>query len=168
MVNKFQDAALARGKERTAAVGRRVLAAMDTIAAEMNENGGIYPHNGGAVSKNEVARRAGIGKTTFFTTKQAELNSRVEMWLESLKKKETVGRMRVRLSYSERITAWQTKYHDLENAHVKTELDLQSAQAELEEELDRVVKLREQNAALLEQLRMVGNSNVIPITKRPQ
>ncbi|MFJ3372990.1 hypothetical protein [Pseudomonas sp. NPDC086251] len=166
MVNKFQVAALARGKERTEEVEHKVLAAMDTITTEIKNNGGIYPHNGGAVSKNEVARRAGIGKTTFFTTKQAELNTRVEMWLDSLKKKETVGRMRVRLSFAERIKAWETKYHALENAHIKTELDLQSAQADLEEALALIGKLRDQNAALLEQLHMAGASKVIPITKR--
>lgn len=166
MANKFQDAALARGKERTAGVEHKVLAAMDAITAEIKQNGGFYPHNGGSVSKNEVARRAGIGKTTFFTTKQAELNTRVEIWLDSLKKKETVGRMRVRLSFAERIKAWETKYQDLENAHIKTELDLQSAQAELEEALALFAKLRDQNVALLEQLRMAGASKVIPITKR--
>lgn len=166
MVNKLQDAALARGKERTVEVEHKVLAAMDAITAEIKDNGGIYPHNGGSVSKNEVARRAGIGKTTFFTPRQAELNTRVEMWLDSLKKTETVGRMRVRLSFAERIKAWETKYQNLENAHIKTELDLQSAQAELEEELVLVGKLRDQNAALLEQLRMAGASKVIPITKK--
>ena len=166
MVSKFQDAALARGKERTVEVEHKVLAAMDTITAEIKENGGIYPHKGGSVSKNEVARRAGIGKTTFFTSKQAELNTRVDMWLDSLKKKETIGRMRVRLSFTERIKAWEAKHQDLENAHIKTELDLQSAQAELEEALALVAKLRDQNVALLEQLRMAGASKVIAITKR--
>jgi hypothetical protein len=166
MVSKFQDAALARGKKRTVEVEQKVLTAMDTIASEIKENGGIYPHNGGSVSKNEVARRAGIGKTTLFTTKQTELNTRVAMWLDFLKKQETVGRMRVRLSFTERIKAWESKYQDLQNAHIKTELDLQSAQAELEEEFALVAKLRDQNAALLEQLRMAGASKVIPITKK--
>lgn len=44
--------------------------AMKTIRREMKANNGIYPANGGAVPKNEVARRAGIHPTTLFSKKQ--------------------------------------------------------------------------------------------------
>ncbi|MBD0679931.1 hypothetical protein [Pseudomonas sp. PSB11] len=168
MTNKYKDAALARGKERTAEIEHKVLAAMDNIMVEIKANDGIYPYNGGALSKNEVARRAGIGKSTFFSPKQVELSFRVDLWLDAIKKKEAVGRIRVRRTYAERIEVWKAKYQALENSHIKTELDLQSAQAELEEELTLVANLKAQNAVLLEQLRKAGASKVTSITKRSE
>lgn len=166
MSNRFEKAALVRGEARSAEVARKVKEAMDAIMAEMKANGGIYPHNGGAVSKNEVARRAGISETTLFTDKQKELGQQVTLWLDALKKKETIGRQRVRRTFAERAEDWKKRHDDLENSHIKTELDLLHAQAERDEAVAEAKRLRDEKAALLEQLRLAGRSKVTPISKR--
>ena len=127
----------------------------------MQANGGIYPHNGGAVSLAELARRAGISESSFYKKEPENiaLKKRAMLWLDTLKKKETVGRMRVRKTLAERTEAWKDKYHALENRHIVTELELQSLQAEME-------KLSAENAAMLEQLRLAGTAKIRPIQKR--
>lgn len=166
MSNQFEKAALVRGEARSADVERKVKEAMDAIMTEMKANGGIYPANGGAVSKNEVARRAGISLTTLFSPKQKELGQKVTLWLDALKKKETIGRQRVRRSFVERAEDWKSRYLALQDSHIKTELDLQHAQAERDEAVAEAQRLRDEKAALLEQLRLAGNSKVTPIKKR--
>lgn len=165
MSNKYERAAQARGEARSADVARKVHEAMSSIVAEMNANGGIYPQNGGAVSKNEVARRAGISTTTLFSPKQKELGQQVSLWLDTLKKKETVGRQRVRRSYAERAEDWKARYLALQDSHVKTELDLQQAEAERDQAIAEAKRLREENAALLDQLRLAGSSKVKPLPR---
>ena len=163
MSDKYKDAAVLRGATRTAEIDRKVRAAMATIAGEMKANGGIYPENGGAVSKNEVARRAGISLTTLFSPKQKALGKDVSRWIETLQKKEVVGRIRVRRSFIERADDWRKKYLDLQDSHIATELELQAVNAELEEAKADVAKLRAENAALLKQIRLAGEIKVAPL-----
>lgn len=166
MTEKFKKAALARGEARSSEITRKVKEAMDTIVSEMKENGGIYPHNGGALSKNEVARRAGINSTTLFSPKQKELGRQVSLWLEALKKKETVGRQRVRRSYAERAEDWKARYEALQNSHIKTELDLQQAEAERDQAISEAKRLRDENAALLDQIKEAVVSKIKPIFQK--
>lgn len=70
MTDAHMRAAALRGKARTSAVSIKVRSALKTIRQEMAANGGIYPSQGGAVSLNEVARRAGISDTTLYAPKQ--------------------------------------------------------------------------------------------------
>lgn len=158
MSERHKAAALKRGAERRSMVGQRVDKAMRDIADEMQTNGGIYPNNGGAVSMAEIARRAGINESTFYKKDNIELKDRVALWLDTLRKKETVGRMRVRKTYQQRSESWKEKYDALQNRHIRTELELQQLQAEHE-------KLRSNYDALLEQVRVSGQSKVIPFPK---
>lgn len=160
MSERHKLAAARRGAERTAQMKLRVRQAMKDIRSDMQKNGGIYPHNGGAVSMAELARRADIDESTFYKKEPANeaLKKRAATWLKGLKTKETVGRMRVRKTLAERSEGWKTKYEALEQRHIRTELELQSQEAEAE-------KLRAQNGALLEQVRAAGASNVSPIRK---
>lgn len=164
--DNYKEAAKLRGEKRSADVERRVQEAMATITAEMKANGGIYPQNGGAVSMNEVARRAGIHATTLHTAKQSELGERVKLWVDSLKKKEVVGRMRVRRTLAERAGDWKARYEALQNSHIKTELELQQAEAERDEARSDAEKLRAENAALLKLLEASGNAKVTPLHAR--
>ncbi|ADL56754.1 hypothetical protein [Gallionella capsiferriformans] len=166
MSNRFEKAALVRGEARSADIERKVKEAMNTIMAEIKSNGGIYPANGGAVSKNEVARRAGISETTLFTPKQKELGKKVTLWLEALKKKETIGRQRVRRTFEDRAEDWKSRFLALQDSHIKTELDLQVAQSERDEAIAEVQRLRNENAVILDQLRLAGKSKITPIPKR--
>ena len=103
MTNRYVEAARKRGEARTAEVERKVRTAMETIMAEIQDNDGIYPHAKGRLSKNEFARRADISLTTLFAPKQKELAEEVDLWLEKLRKTETIGTKRVRREYKEQI-----------------------------------------------------------------
>ncbi len=166
MSKKYREAALARGEARTNEVEVRVLAAIEEIKADMRSNEGIYPYNGGAVNKSEIARRAGIGKTTLFAAKQTRLKHQVDQWLKAIEGREVVGRMAARRSALDRAAAWKEKYNKLENSHRKTELDLQVALAEYDEALTLIAKLQADNASLLEQIARLASSNISSI-KRP-
>ena len=163
MSSKYLDAALKRGADRSARVAKNVLEAMKTIRREMKANGGIYPANGGAVSKNEVARRAGIHNTTLFSDKQKRLGERVGRWCELLKRKETVGRVRVRRTFAERAEDWETRYKLVVTHLALAELKVQSAESERDDALAKVQELKTENAALLDQMRADVPRKVTPI-----
>lgn len=160
-----KEAARRRGEARTAEVEAKVREAMVTIQKEMTANNGIYPVNGGAVSMNEVARRAKISETTLFSPKQKELGKIVKTWVEFLKRKEVVGRMRVRRTVFERSENWRMKYLALQDTHIATELDLQDAKVQLQDAQKALSELKDKYDALLEQMRSSAASKVTPFPK---
>jgi hypothetical protein len=159
MSEQHKIAAAKRGAARTEKTLQRVEDAIRAIAGEMAGNGGIYPHNGGAVSMAEVARRAGINEATFYKKDNVALKERASLWLDTLKKKETVGRMRVRKTFQQRAENWKEKYDALQNRHIITELQMQQLQAEYE-------KLQRDHNALLDQMRAGAEAKVVAIPKR--
>jgi hypothetical protein len=161
MSNK-KKAALIRGQARTSEIERKVLEVMDIIISEIDCNSGVYPYNGGSVSKNEVSRRAEIGKTTLFSAKQTSLNEIVNNWLEALKNKRVVKRTLILRGHAERAKAWKAQYLSLAASHHKTELDLLAAQSELEVALVQLAKLQSEKEILLAQLKKAG-SNITPL-----
>src|ERR1700733_1475172 len=158
MSEQHKIAAEKRGAAKTAKVHQQVDDAIRAIAGEMQANGGIYPHNGGAVSMAEIARRAGINESTFYKKDNAALKERASLWLKTLKKEETVGRMRGRKTHQQRAESWHKKYKALETRHGITELQLQQFQAEHE-------KLQQDYDALLEQMRKGASGKVTPMPK---
>lgn len=171
MSEQHKLAAARRGAARTAQMEKQVTESMQAIHADMQANGGIYPHNGGAVSMAELARRAGISESSFYkkAPENLALKERAALWLDTLKKKETVGRMRVKKTFSQRAEDWKKKHDALQQRHICTELELQASKAEWEKEgkelTERIANLERQNAALLEQMRLAGASKVTPIPK---
>ncbi|KHA77547.1 hypothetical protein NC77_17170 [Janthinobacterium lividum] len=166
MSAQVKAAAKLRGAARTAQVEIKVRDAMETIQSKIKENGGIYPNNGGAVSMNEVARIANISQTTLFSPKQKALGQKVKAWVESLKQKEVVGRMRVQRTAHERAEDWRKKCIDMQNAFVGTELELQDARALLEQAKEQLDKLRSENFTLHRQLELTGKSKVTLMKKK--
>lgn len=167
-----KKAARLRGEARSAGVEARVREAMQTIEKEMADNQGIYPMNGGAVSMNEVARRAEISLTTLFSPRQKELGKVVKAWVESLKKTEVVGRKRVQRTLAERSEDWRNLFLALQDTHIATELDLQDAQVQLQEVHAQLQEAQQSLAestkkydVLLEQLRAGAGSKVTPLPK---
>ena len=158
MTEKHQLAAARRGAARTEKMATAIKEAMRTIQAEMQANGGIYPENSGAVSIAELSRRASINESSFYKKEPENraLKESANRWLDSLKKKETVGRMRVKKSLAQKAEDWQQKYHALEQRHIRTELELQSLEAQIQ-------RLRDESAALKAQLFRHGKTNVAPI-----
>lgn len=163
MSEQHKLAAARRGAARTAQMEQAATQAMQAIQADMQANGGIYPHNGGAVSMAELARRADISESSFYKKEpdNIALKERATLWLDTLKQKETVGRMRVKKSLAQRAEDWKEKYHALEQRHICTELELQSLEAESQ-------KLRMENATLVQLLHKHGEAKVTPIkAKKP-
>lgn len=158
MSEQHKLAAARRGAARTAQMAQQVTQAMQAIQADMQANGGIYPNNGGAVSMAELARRADISESSFYKKNpdNSALRERAALWLETLKKKETVGRMRVKKTFAQRAEDWREKYHALEQRHICTELELQSLEVESQ-------KIRAENAALVQLLHKHGVTKIIPI-----
>lgn len=158
MSEQHKIAAAKRGAAKTAKLHLQVNDAMSAINDEVRVNGGIYPKNGGAVSMAEVARRAEINEATFYKKYNAELKERVSQWLETLRNRETVGRMRVRKTFQQRAEGWYKKYKALETRHGITELQFQQLQAEHE-------RLQREYDALLEQISNGAAGTVIPLPK---
>ncbi|MBB2778401.1 UNVERIFIED_ORG: hypothetical protein HNP28_003748 [Comamonas terrigena] len=152
MSELHKEAAKRRGQARTEAVEARVREAMETIQIEMKANDGIYPKNGGAVSMNEVARRASISETTLFSPKQKELGKQVKSWIISLKKKEIVGRIKVQRTNFERSEAWRIKFLNLQDSHIATELELHEAEALLKITQNELKQLQEKYNILLKEV----------------
>lgn len=156
MSEQHKIAAAKRGAARTEKTFQRVEDAIRAISDETAGNGGIYPRNGGAVSMAEIARRAGINEATFYKKDNTALKERAALWLDTLKKNETVGRMRVRKTFQQRAESWKEKYDALQNRHIITELQLQQLQAEHE-------KLQRDYAVLLDQMRAGASGKITPI-----
>lgn len=159
MTENHKLAAARRGAARTEKMEQAVKEAMHAIQADMQTNGGIYPHNGGAVSMAELSRRAGISESSFYKKEPGNrvLKEMSSLWLDNLKKKETVGRLRVKKSLTQKADDWHQKYLALEQRHIQTELELQSLEAKLHQ-------LNKENASLLAQLSSIGKTKVTPIT----
>jgi hypothetical protein len=158
MSESHKLAAALRGAARTKKLELSVKEAMRAIQADMQANGGIYPENGGAVSMAELSRRARVSESSFYKKEPENLalKDMANLWLDTLKKKETVGRMRVRKSLAQKAEDWQLKYHALEQRHIRTELELQSLEAQMH-------KLKNENTALVDQLSKHGKTNITPI-----
>lgn len=155
MSENHKLAAALRGAARTEKMQLAVKEAMRAIQADMQANGGIYPENGGAVSMAELARRASISESSFYkkALENLALKDMANLWLDTLTKKETVGRMRVKKSLTQRAEDWQQKYHALEKRHIRIEVEVQSLEAQMQ-------KLQKDNAALIDQLAKHGKTNI--------
>ena len=135
-IERMRSAALARYDSQAAQSHERVRHVMQAIQQEMAANEGIYPHNKGAVSMAEVARRAEIHPLTFHKPRYLELGKEVKTWLETLKQGAVVGQGRVRKELGTRIQEWKKLYEDLLETHRISETDLQYAEARLKEVAD--------------------------------
>lgn len=162
----IQERALERGEERSGAVDRRVRDMMKTIEQEMAANEGIYPHNGGALSAAELARRADVHPTTFFTKKQVALGEDVKDWLKKTKESNIVGKGPVRRNLSDRLDDWKSLYEGLAQSHRDTELELQQIAAELKEAHGEIDRVRGENERLRALLAKSGQTKVVPLRKR--
>lgn len=130
MADHHKIAAAKRGVARRAALIEAVDRAMRSIVEDMKANEGIYPHNGGAVSMAELARRAGINESSFYKKQNAELKNDAGLWLQQLQRKETVGRKRVRKHLKDVARDWKGRYEAIDSHNIVTHLKLQQLEAE--------------------------------------
>jgi hypothetical protein len=159
------------GAARTEKMEQKVWEAMKVILHEIKSNEGIYPNNGGEVSMAELARRADISESSFYKKdeKNLVLKEMAVQWLETLKKKETIGRTRVKKTHAERTKACNEKLKDLENSHILLGLELQECQA-VREKADKANKkkislLEDEISALRDALAKAGASKITPFPK---
>ena len=158
MAEHHKLAATKRGAARTEALNSAVDQAMCVILEDMKGNGGIYPHNGGAVSIAEIARRADVNESSFYKKQNVELKKRANLWVQQLLKKETIGRKRVRKHLKDVAREWKARYEALDSNNIVTHLKLQQLEAEN-------LKLKAEVKSLREQL-LVNPSNVTNIARK--
>ncbi|WP_197386309.1 hypothetical protein [Ralstonia pseudosolanacearum] len=147
-------AALARYDANAERAHDGVRAMLATIRNEIAENEGVYPHNKGALSLAEIARRAGIHPQTFHKPRYVELAAEVKAWLKALKQEASgvvVGRMRVRSELGSRLLAWKHLYEELLETHRISETDLALVEAKLEDALKENEILRQRLAEVTRQ-----------------
>ncbi|MBF3380603.1 hypothetical protein [Burkholderia pseudomallei] len=153
---RMRTSALARYDTNAEATHERVRAVMKAIQEEMAANEGIYPHNKGAVSQAEVARRAEIHPNTLHKTRYVLLGEEVKDWLDTLKQGTVVGRMRVRKELGTRVQEWKQLYEDLRETHRITETDLAHANELLKE-------ARRENEELRARVSELTKQKVLPL-----
>lgn len=158
MAEYHKIAAAKRGAARSKALSSAVDQAMCIILEDMKGNGGIYPHNGGAVSIAEIARRADVNESSLYKKQNFELKERVNLWLQQLQKKETIGRKRVRKHLKDVAREWKARYEALDSNNIVTHLKLQQMEAEN-------LKLKAEVESLREQL-LANPSNVTNISRK--
>lgn len=164
-----RQAAKARGEKRTKDVRAKVKATMATIEAEMASNEGIYPYRNGALSAAEVARRAGVHPTSFFTDKLRDLGREVRDWLEELKREKVVGSVKTQKTLATRISEWKALYEGLLQSHRDTELELQETQYQLSEAKKSIEDLVQQNARLQQLAGAAASEKVVSLRpKQPR
>jgi hypothetical protein len=137
---------------------------MRTIEMEIAANDGIYPGNEGALSFNEVARRAKIHNTTLYDEKRyGTFKKEVDDWLESIKATAVTGRIKVRREVTERVSEWKELYEGLVESHRISELDLQQAQRKLEVYEAKTRALEAENERLQAALDAAHKGNVVKL-----
>lgn len=159
----IRDRALERGQKRSDDLEARVREVMRVIEREIDANDGIYPHNGGAVSAAEVARRADVHVTSFHTPKQRKFGAEVKLWVEGLKSRTPVGRVTVRKELATRVADWKRLYDGLAQSHRDTELELQQCQAELSLAQTEIETLHAENERLRKSIGSASGKKVVPL-----
>lgn len=160
----LKEAAQQQGRARTESVNQKVRSAMRAIEADIQGNDGVYPSNGGALSLNELARRAEIHFTTLHGEKYTSLLTEAKEWLVSVKAGHVTGRLRVRKALATRVSEWKDLYERCRQVERDTQLSLQQKDAELERAQDEILVLHRE----VERLRALVaalDPNVIPLRK---
>lgn len=133
--------------------------AMKAIEADVDENAGLYPFNGGRISQSEVCRRAGVSKVTLQgkghkgTTKVW-----VDKWVERVQAQVVSGKRSVRKTITGRVESLKAAHAKIANKWHVAQLSFDSAQ-------NRIRELETENAALREQLSVTGERKVVALPK---
>lgn len=175
-LSKFSDAArerirtsaLAQGEQRHDAVVAAVTEAMRTIEQEIQKHQGLYPANGGALTFNELVRRAGIGPKTLFGAKYKDNFKKwvVDPWLVSTKGVQAASRREAKISAAQRVSEWRGLYEDLLTAYHISELDWHEARRLREEAEEMVQKLADENKQLRQKLNKLTKGNVTALPRQ--
>jgi hypothetical protein len=174
--SKFSDAAreqirtsaTAQGERRHDAVVAAVTQAMRTIEQEIQANQGLYPGNGGALTLNELVRRAYIGPKTLFGAKFKDGFKKevVDPWLVSSKGVPASSRREAKKSAAQRVSEWRDLYDDLLTAYRVSELDGHEARRVRKEAEEMIQQLKDENKELRQKLNQVTKGNVTALPRK--
>ncbi|WP_208640085.1 hypothetical protein [Massilia violaceinigra] len=128
---KIREKALRQGAQRTLDIVSRTRAALKSIGHEIDSSNGVYPQNGGTLSLAEVARRADVHITTYFSHRHKVLREEVNIWLAHRKSAMSASPRKSSRGPDERMNDWKTMYAGLAQSHRDTELELLTVRAEL-------------------------------------
>ncbi len=151
---------------------------MATIEEEMRSNEGIYPHNGGSLSRAELSRRLALDESTI-RKNHKPLYEAIKVWIAGLSNGSPTNKTQARRSETERAAAWKQQYQDLLASYHVHELDWQEMTAELSdtrvklnvvkaEMADikvRFTELNEENARLRAALAQASLRKVVSLDK---
>jgi AraC-like DNA-binding protein len=157
----IKERALERGKERSEEFEKHVRSVMEIIERELADTENKYPHYKGDLSLNELARRANVHPTTFFSPKQREFGLEVKKWLGEIKTGKVIGRGAVRRDLAERIADWKALYDSLAQSHRDTELELQQTEADLIKARAAIETLQREKDQLQKILNEVSDRKVV-------
>lgn len=145
----------ANGKKRTEIVRRQIHAAMRTIEVELKENGGIYPFNSGRLSRDELCRRAGVGKPTLKgpAHKRSTLVE-VNDWLAQVKAEGITGSVAIRKTVTSRAEEFKKALTAMGTNYLKDQLKLIDLEA-------RIRELERENETLRQQLASASAGRVV-------
>ena len=146
--NLIRSAAQEHGRRRTDEVTSKVRVAMAAIDEVLVANGGAYPHNKGRLTLNELARRAEIHNTTLHADRYKDLLNEVRSWLQRPKNEASFEPKTGRRTTRELLDEYRTQFAVLMQKHRDRNLELQQAQAELGEAMERIQKLVSDNEQL--------------------
>lgn len=151
---------------RTKEVVKKVRAAMRSIEADVEGKDGIYPLNGGRLSKAELCRRAGISEITLMgKAHKASLNVEVDAWLKQIRTGMRQGKKSVRRAVTDRADQWKAHLDEIAQRYVEAKLELIECRAQLETLAKEKAALEAENASLREQ---VTAGKVVGIRSRRQ
>ncbi len=104
---------------------QKIIAAMEAIEAEINANGGIYPH--GRLCQAAVLKTAGVNSAYLAKPKHADLRDSVNQWVEDITSKIARGAKDVRRAVTDRVDAANEEVEEFRQLWVEEELKYQEA-----------------------------------------
>lgn len=151
-------------KSRSSSFVSKLKQAMALIESEVEQNEGLYPLNGGRLTKAELCRRAHVDDQTLQNkTHKATTNKMVDEWIEHVKGKISQGELVVRRAVTERAEHWKREHARIANAYALAELEHNERLIELAALGKENYELKRENDELREMLSRAGSKNIASI-----
>jgi len=140
---------VSHAKDRSAAVVTKLRIAMAAIELDIDSHGGVYPFNGGRLSRAEVCRRADVKPITLIGPVHKDgIKVEVDEWREWVLSRIAKGKKSVRRAVTDRATAWKDELHKIANQYHLAELRMVGMAA-------RIAELEAENTILRERCGLV-------------
>lgn len=127
---KSKDSSLPAGlkknqRERTELVKAKLKRACAEIEVELQNGGGIYPHNRGRLTQAEVCRRADIKPMTLYGEKhKGKTKVALDEWLRKVLGLSVKGKKAIRSAVTGRVEQWKANLDAIAHAYHVVELEM--------------------------------------------